>query len=377
MTSGDIPFVLIVDDRPEGERSKAAVISASGVLATVRAPADVTVEDIKRAALIAVDEYLLWPPDMMAREPAFLPVDGLALIRVLQRRAWMSNVSPVFVLRSADLDTLGESLPAAIREPALAMQHDLDWAFRKQDKGEGRRIVALAAARYDLQSSFESGAPWDGGSRWLGITPSSWSEAAMNQVQACRPPEHAVAAYTGGAAWLRWFAQRILPFPGILLSDLHTALRLRLRIKDFHAIVKSGSPLASQLETLRYKGHLHDFLGDRWWRAGVDTFIDSLLADAEWDVPEHVALASKLSAIHGLPIEAVSDPHPVITIDVQYKESTEVIDASKAVRLSPDLWPVFADEPWADMDDALQEADLEALVARAERHRLDEAREQS
>lgn len=368
-TSTD-PLILIVDDEPEAERGRASVISNLGLRAVVKTPQEVTIEDIKGASVVAVDEYLEWGANSHPETPAFFPVDGLAVIRVLQRHAWANKVSPAFVLRSGELTKLGAALPAGIRESALAAQHDLDWAFNKNDKKESRRIVELAAATHSLREVFAGDAEWDGGAGWLGLAEREWNKLAMSQVDACRPPDSSVADYTAGSSWLRWFTQRILPYPSFLLSDLHASLRLRLSLQSFNAVLESDSELSRILRTSRYCGHLSDFCGRRWWRAGVEMLIDGIVADADWDTSEADALAERLSELHGEELDFIEEEHPVAVIDSDYVESQWVVDSSEAVRLSPDLWPVFADEPWASIEDVRDDATLEALVAKEDRARI-------
>jgi hypothetical protein len=135
-------------------------------------------------------------------------------------------------------------------------------------------------------------------------------------------------------------------------------------------MLASGSPLSQKIEEFRYTGNLHDFNGRRWWRAGIDHFIDALLTEGDWDVSESEILANKLSELHGGDLESLPQKHPVVAIDANYAESEWVIDSSEAVRLSPDLWPVFADEPWASVDDVDTDPYIRSLVAREEQNRI-------
>jgi hypothetical protein len=368
--SAEKPLILIVDDKPETEKGRASVISNLGLRAIVKTPQEVTIEDIKSSSVVAVDEYLEWDSVPHPETPAFFPIDGLAVMRVLQRHAWANKVAPAFVLRSGELSKLGAALPAGIRESALAIQHDLDWAFNKNDEKESRRIVALAAATHSLREVFARGAEWDGGAEWLGIKESEWSKLAISQADACRPPDGSVADYTAGSSWLRWFTQRILPYPTFILSDLHASLRFRLSLPSFNAVTQSDSELSRILRPLQYQGHLSDFCGRRWWRAGIEMFIDGIVADADWDTTEADALNERLSELHGEELDFIEEDHPVAVMDSDYIESQWVIDSSEAVRLSPDLWPVFADEPWASIDDVQNDATLRSLVAKEDRERI-------
>ncbi|MDX3615972.1 hypothetical protein [Streptomyces europaeiscabiei] len=364
------PLILIVDDKPEAEEGRAGVISALGLRATVKTPQEVTIEDIQSASVVAVDEYLEWDSNSHPETPVFFPVDGLAVIRMLQRHAWANSVSPAFVLRSGELAKLGAALPTGIRESALAAQHDLDWAFNKNDERESRRIVELADATHSLRQVFAEGAEWDGGAGWLGLKDSEWSKLALAQVDACRPPDSSVADYTAGSSWLRWFTQKILPYPSFLLSDLHTSLRLRLSLQSFEDVIESDSELSRLLRPFQYRGHLREFCGRRWWRAGIEMLIDGIVADADWDTSETDALTKRLSDLHGERLDFLDEAHPVVAIDSDYIESPWVIDSAEAVRLSPDLWPVFADEPWASIEDVQDDAILKALVAKEDRARI-------
>jgi hypothetical protein len=99
-------------------------------------------------------------------------------------------------------------------------------------------------------------------------------------------------------------------------------------------------------------------------------FIDGIVADADWDTTEADALNERLSELHGEELDFIEEDHPVAVMDSDYIESQWVIDSSEAVRLSPDLWPVFADEPWASIDDVQNDATLRSLVAKEDRERI-------
>jgi hypothetical protein len=381
MTSDDQherPFVLIVDDEPDDQEGYAASMQAYAVEAQALHPLDVTEEDLHRADIVTVDEYLDWEAAAgwsdinLPTLPALRPLDGLALAAVLQSHTESARRLPRtgFAIRTGQLDRLGEGLPLAVREPLLAAQHNLDWVFPKeQPEGEPineRRLASLALACRSMSADW-LGSRDNLSPRWLQLDGTvRWHARALLQVEECRPPEHALAAYTRGSAYLRWFLQRILPFPTFLLSNLRASVRLGIVLADFESIIGSGTALDEKLNTCRYRGALQDFTSTRWWRAGLDDLIEEQLS---YNPYEPAALAEALSNLHGEPLQPLPQKEPVVPIDAAYHDLPVPIEFNDAVRLSPDFWPVYADEPWSHKDEVASNDALRSLVVRTERSR--------
>jgi hypothetical protein len=256
-----------------------------------------------------------------------------------------------------------------MREPLLAAQNSLEWILTKSDESEGRKLGEIASAFHSLSALIRDSASWNDGASWFALPSEHWTEAALADVQVCRPPEHAVAAYTAGSAWFRWFAHRILPFPTFLLSDRRAATLLRISLNDFQAIVSEDSVLSGRLSACRYRGSLATLVDRRWWRAGLDALADEVLAMAGLGQTEAEAMASGFSGWSGREIVPLAYRRPVTTIDIEYVDDGSA-DAGECVRLAPDSWPVYADEPWARLEDVNSDPELALLVSRGDRNRV-------
>ncbi|MCW8099024.1 hypothetical protein [Streptomyces tauricus] len=97
--------------------------------------------------------------------------------------------------------------------------------------------------------------------------------------------------------------------------------------------------------------------------------MDDLLVEADPTLPVPAALAQRYAALHAGPVQVLSLERPVVTIDSDYQEDG-VAEFEDCVRLAPDSWPVFADEPYALREDALDLPELGVMVSRGDRGRV-------
>ncbi|GAA3777888.1 hypothetical protein ACFS5L_27780 [Streptomyces phyllanthi] len=366
------PSVLIIDDHPEDQTAAIAVLKHTGLDVEVCLPNKLVDDHLRRADVVAIDQYYEWDLVPHPDEIAYWPQDGLALAAVVSRRLAALKSHAAIVLRTGELGRLAENLPRAARVPLLSAQSGLDWILEKgEDENASPKLHQLAAGASSLRPFIHDQSSWNEGAVWLNLPESApWSDSALAEVQVCRPPEHVVARYTAGSAWLRWFAHRVLPFPSFLISDLKAATLLGISLREFQSIVSdSESAMGGELRDIVYTGHLSGLVDRRWWRAGIESFVDTALLDSSDDLEVAEALSDYYERLHGSPVTLLPHAHPVVTIDADYAEDG-VADAFECVRLAPDLWPVFADEPWALRDDAMDIPDLAAMVSRGDRGRL-------
>lgn len=391
------PLVLVIDDDP-AEEAFADAVRDRGVSAVFAQPEDVTADLLADATLIVLDQYLDDWPQRRARDlpPSLTVLDGLSLAGVLRAHTDRSSerqgrpARPVaFALRTGELDELAAGLPRGPREHLLASQVNLDWVFDKKAKaGNGlpsvaARAAVLAAAAGSLPREWGTGTG-DPGLAWLALGSPSWGGVAAWQVEQCRPPQHAVAQRTTGTAWLRWFLHRVLPYPTFLLDRTHTAATLGITSAALDEVLAGEpTPFTEALDEVRYRGGAHGFAGDRWWRAGVGDLLDVLASGqaqhedqrdgglpdfgatgpCTWGQPEGET-AALVSGLHGSPVEAFTVRQPVLVLDGNQDTRPEPVEAHDALRLQPDGWPPYADDPWAVLEDVTGDGDLaEALAA--------------
>ncbi|MCM0674005.1 hypothetical protein NCC78_04710 [Micromonospora phytophila] len=383
------PLVVIIDD--EDQLAFAELLQDEGLDAISLHPDDLDGDILAKATTVIVDQYLdNWSSRSRSSIPFAMKIpDGLSLASVLRSHVEASGdrkgppASAVsFVLRTGEAEKIGAGLPRAAREYLLAGQYNLEWVF---DKGylpeagkpsSAARIAQLAIATASLPSDWgpESGDP---GARWLRLPQSDWAEDARWQVEQCRPPQHVVAQRTAGRAWLRWFLHRILPFPTFLIDGRKVAASLGLTTSALEEVLQSDSELKRKLDEALYQGPLNTFMGLRWWRAGVGHVINEMLQ--ECGLEDELDLASigfAASSLHGSALPRLNIDDPVLELSADYSVSADPISASDAVRLQPDDWPPYADEPWAHRKHLESEADpdLMALVVSMDRWHLRGAR---
>lgn len=367
------PLVLIIDD--EDQTAFADAVNNQGVDALAMEPDDLDVSLLRRASVVVVDQYLdHWPGRDTSELPVTLTVpDGLALSAVLRSHIEASAPSVAFVLRTGEMERLGQGLPTGAREHLLASQYNLEWVFSKAGSPDealptpAARIASLAIASASLPADWDAGSH-DPGLRWLALADTVWAADARWQVEQCRPPQHVVAQRTRGGAWLRWFLQKALPYPTFLMDEVRAALALGVTVAALGQVMASDSELKRRLDEVAYAGPLNEFLGRRWWRAGMSRFVNEL--EVELGDGAGVDIADLVSRFHGEDLEPVLVPSPVIGINADYSTRLNPLNAAESVRLQPDGWPPYADDPWApraELSGPDADEELRALVVSTDR----------
>jgi len=380
------PLVVIIDDQDQGDFAE--LVRDEGAEAVAVGPDELDPRLLTRAALVVLDQYLdIWPMrDQLDLPPTLHVSDGIALAAVLRSQVERSGSSygpisrPVaFALRTGEMDRLGAGMPKGGREYLLARQYNLEWVFNKGADRQpllpspARQIAELARATsvLPLRWTADSGDP---GLGWLGLPNAAWTEDARWQIEQCRPPQHVVAERTAGLAWLRWFLHRILPFPTFLLDSTHLAVTLGIDSNSIEGVIGSRGALAARLDQLRYRGPLSDFLGYRWWRAGVNYLTEELLDIGQRDGLERIqAIGAGAIQLHGSSIDILALEDPVIGVDADYSFLRDPLSAASAVRLQPDDWPPYADDAWASRDSLNADGadpELLAMVVSVDRWRV-------
>lgn len=357
------PFVLIIDDDPKQE-AFALFLSQHGVDAKHVLPGDLDFADLDRASLVLIDEFIEdWPQRQSVKAEVGLFVrDGIALSAVLRSsvdgRGPATDPAPTpksiaFVLRTAHLEVLAAGTPTFVRPMAVASRHDLEWVAEKSVSASDLASLAKAAAALPTSWPTEPLA-------WLGLDDQSWMDVALAQIEQCRPPWTVLAATSAGRRWLSWFLQRILPFPTFLVDDQRAASYLGLKPSALDVILNGSSSLAEPLKSAVYTGHLADFSGRRWWRAGIGAV--KKLAQEKSDGRMADEIARAVIELHGSSLDELGLRHPVFQIDADYKVVEQPIEITEAVRLQPDDWPSYADDPWLAESQIAVETDLAKLI---------------
>lgn len=377
------PTVLIVDDDPESpdvERITTALENAQVSVLAIDPP-HLSRQHLKQTDLFLVD-YVLdeWtelrdlgeverPEDKQLI--AMRPRDGLALAATIRSQLPEADVRGIALL-SNNLSDVVKGFSPSVTEHAAARVNGLDWAFDKRlvdglpDVSE--RVADLARAVREIGRGWpkddddtdREAALW----KLLALPDAEWTEVAVRDVHAAQPPVNQFADATHGLSVLRWIGQRILPYPTFLLDARRLAMACGV---DPLTYGPDQDAFEDGFDSMRYRGPLGEFLGPRWWRAGVRRLVRDWTGESQPGPQMRAALADRLD----LSLPPLDPPGSVLCIDGELKFAC-VRARERAVRVRPDDWPPFAETGW--MDEALvrEHPELEDLVEPSDRARLKE-----
>lgn len=352
------PFVLHVDDEPDDLRPWVAEVQRQERIdIRVYHPQDITAGELEKASLVLVDFKIeKWTERDSAPALALRPPNGLAVLATLQEKAneFEPKHAQAYALYTAVIGDIAREL---VHQPhIIARAHNLEWIFEKNGLDQpilarAQRVADLAEAVQALPQVWPSDAT--GATKalheWLSLdTTVPWSEAAAREVRRCRPPIHEFAEHTHGLGVVRWALHKILPYPAFLIDDAHFAARLRVSLPSLKATADSAE-FRQLFGAAAYKGQLANFIGRRWWRAGVENAIFEATADSPGDLD---VLREALTRIPNIVVE--KSPRLFVVLGAQFKTKDSLATEENVVEVRPDDWPPFADEAWslrADLDD--------------------------
>lgn len=363
------PIIYLVDNDDQSDFADA--LKARGVSAEWLYPTEVTEQHLARATLLAIDEYF----DLTADAPeedlllplesptVARPVDGLAVASVLRSASKrVGRTKPLGIcLRTGKLDELTTGLPRSVRAPLFAAQHDLEWIVAKgsDEMAAASDLVDLALSLAQYPPGWSSASAHALGVKWLSVPNESWHGDAIAQISLARPPVEVSPSSSHGLAWLRWLAQKALPYPTFVLSEVRAATVLGITLESFRAVLDTDEPFAQRLRACIYRGPLSELFAPRFWRAGIE----EILTDAKQgeafldDVEASARLVATLPELEPLGIE-----FPVVCIDRDYSDLDQPQDRDDALRLTPDSWPAYADAAWGS-EDHIEDGGLRDLLA--------------
>lgn len=374
MEMSEKPSILIIDDQT-AEHTGIKVYLEQSDHATVKvlSPQDVEVEDLLNAQLVLVDYHLdTWQERDQLDALALKPSDGLALASVLRRHLHdREQASPTaFALYTGKIEKLAHPFPPDYREHALASINNLEWVFQKAKPDTqamiASQILELADAVLALPESWPSGSedqPMRQLADLLGIRfDDAENELLLEDIEACLPPIHELSQWSHGLAVVRWLLQRVLPFPCFLWDTYRLAARFRIDHEALRTALETGKPLQEKLDICTYKGILANFLGPRWWRSKVESFLWEATGGNSSDV-NAVRSAINEAAQEELTLSTPAD-HPVVCVNTYYQPLDRFYRMEESVRIRPDDWPSYADQAWTTIEMAKNEPKLRAIVIR-------------
>ena len=352
--------ILIVDDQvnPE-ENSLGLALGSDAAEITIRHPRDVLSADLADCSAVLVDHYFENWPELDALPPAISPRDGFALAAVLRSQISVDAPGPAIAILTGQLEKLAGSLPVKTAEHLLAWQHDVEWVFSKSDARLVERMHELVDAVWSLGLARQHPHSIEQLAQWLDLKDVPWRGVALDHVVQTRPPIHTLQEETNGTSVLRWFLQRILPYPAFL-ADIHwTATRLDTTARWLQSELDSGGGISDQLATCEYSGAFATFSGRRWWRAGI---ADAVARLSEGQPFDREALRAGVRALSSQEPEFLVEAHPVLAVDPTTMQVSRVVEAENAVQIGPDGWPIYADSVWAALEDVQADPMLMEVV---------------
>ena len=358
--------IVVLDDQPE--QARALLSDLVGV--EVLHPQDLGQEHLLSADLVLVDHQLddkEWPA--RASQPlACRPMNGVALAGIIRghlETQMPSGRRAAVALLSGQLNRLTPGLDAP-PEHVAARACGLDWAFDKNGTTLAplsKRIAALADGVRRIPDAWDDDLGADAVRKsvrgLLGLGETRWHALALAQAERSHPPIHQLAAWSDGVAFVRWLAQSILAYPTFLVGAHHVAARLGVRPSWLAPHLGPNRALEKLLRPARYRGLLHDFLGDRWWLAGLDEII---WKESAGTVLERDVIMRWLRRRTRTEPEALDDASTLV-VDERFEFTGEVAPFSECVEVWPDDWPPYADKPWTTVKRAKDVPRLGAVVA--------------
>ncbi len=382
---------IYIDDEPDP-----AVAQALGTesVSVYRFPDDLDhkmdklAEEIRDCSVVIVDLKLA---DREPEEGAFsnplYPQDGLALKEILasiltKRASQLESgvdastidVEPkttAFVLYTGELDLLGDGAPARGREHVIAKKIRGEWAMSKNPQMRPTSQVDLQILQ-ELADGVDVVAqkPWGDALEREDILKviaellhldraTSWATTAERQIFENRPPLQSLAKQDG-VSLLRWMLHVILPYPSFLLDSVEVSLLCRLEPEwGVKALGNSSNAFSELFHDSLYRGLLSDFLGVRWWRAGVVAKLRQVTNGA----PHNAAsLKNYFDQMHGSKTPMIDVATPVRIVDEEFRLTNEIVDVEEAVRLEPEEWPLELAPPWISLSKVADSSRLRRYV---------------
>src|SRR5262249_9976733 len=141
--------------------------------------------------------------------------------------------------------------------------------------------------------------------------------------------------------------------------------RLHVSADSLRKVLPSEKRAQRALSPSRYSGVLAGFLGDRWWRAGVEQL---LWEWTEGDPFNPEALGKAVTKHLSKSLEVLTLSRPVVSVDDAFRPTDDFIEAVEAVEVKPDDWPPFAEQAWLPAETKATER-VSALIAPQDRER--------
>ena len=192
-------------------------------------------------------------------------------------------------------------------------------------------------------------------------------ERCWHEVLDSRAPVHELTAGGHGILFIRWLLHEVLPYPSFLWSEYWVAARLGITAGSLRDVVKGSSPLARDLESMRYSGILAGFLGSRWWRGVLENYVWELASQSS---EKETSLQQALDDHAHMELEPIDLDPALVSLDANLEPTGQFLSPMTAVTLRPDHWPPFADPAWMDIRVVRDDDTLKSMVDPLDLHRV-------
>jgi hypothetical protein len=333
---------------------------------------------LKAADLVLLDQNLALPSEL-----SLTATDGASLVGHLRSWARNSGVKlPPLVIYTSEYEAFANELPKvgpAVplggsfvgQQARLAPALDVEWLIPKEDEHAHRDIRAIAIAFLDLQQAAGNDkVSLAELNRYLKVpTECAWSEIAFENIARAQPPLGEPATSTvegvrGATPVLRWLLQRIIPYSGLLLSDLYASWALGIQSESLDRLLedKSGSEWVKAVNESIYNGPASHLSSRRWWAAGIDYAAWSLRQECD----KEGSLGRALEKLTVDKVEALGETELVVVVDLDFKESG-LARLDDAMQIRPPGWPSEANEPWMTRELLAKEPLAQTMLESADR----------
>jgi hypothetical protein len=341
--------LVIVDDKDDELQSRRREF---GRIADVIRPSELDLSHLRDASLILLDQHLdgdHWQ-ERSTYPLACQPMTGVAVAGVIRSHLRLetnkSRSATALAVLTARLDELVDDIDRHPREAVAARAWGLDWAFAKSSSAEGGRLRSrilefLSAVKaFDIKCVEEPSQNLELLAKLLKVPRGRWQARAYEEIGNALPPFEGMRLFKEKTSLLRWFSQRVLPYPCFLIDEFGVAARLGVDPAWLQSrLASSKSKLAGKLRRVRYTGPLATFLGPRWWTAGVG----SLIVNAAPTEGTQVSAAE----LAGEPIPSTNIvKQPAVRVVDKHFAPVGIANVDGCERIQPEDWPAFAESCW-------------------------------
>lgn len=319
----------------------------------------------------------------------FAPRNGIALEETI--RSWLTGAGQplgggirAFVLFSHELEGLGGNLGYSGREHVIARTTGNEWVSSKNanNRREGHKDLVFLSKISDAIAALRVRWPQDGSAvrsetlALLGLVrhdEQHWHSLAADDAERAGLPLQSLEAGQS-ISLLRWLLHVAFPFPSCLVDITDVAVQLRVDPISFTQNTDVLANLEKLLAPFVYDGLAKDFLGKRWWRSGILTFVDELIAKGDRGRAGVAETLGGLLSARPEELVPLSVTHPVRTVDDRFVLGDEIADISDCVRVLTEDWPEELNRPWMSIETACSASRLLSLVHPDDRYRLPEVK---